>query len=459
MRWMMAAPMLAAAAWAGGAMAQQPATPGGQDALDLLTRGIAFATVEGRGQVPAYAAFLKERLVAQGFAPADITFVPMGETGYLTARWPGRDRAAKPILLLGHMDVVEARREDWKRDPFTAAVADGFVFGRGAMDNKADVSMMIAALGRLRSAGWTPARDLVLALSGDEETQMATTAAMAKAVQGAELALNGDGGGGLLDDAGKPVIYGLSAAEKTYADYVLAVTDPGGHSSRPGPVNAIYRLNAGLAKLAAHRFPVQISPVTRAYFLASAPNVPAQTAAAMRAFAEGDKAAAEVLARDPEYVGQVRTTCVATMIAGGHAPNALPQRAEATVNCRIFPGTTINAMKGELARIMGDPGITVTYRPAGTFEAPESPLRADLMAAVRAAVSERAPGVPIVPSMEAGASDSMHLRRVGVPTYGVGSVFMKSADMLAHGLDERLPLAALDAGVRHWETMLRTLAR
>lgn len=451
-------PLIAAAT---AATAQEPATPGGRAALDILKRSVAFPTVQGRGQVPAYAAWLKETLVRQGFAPGDVTFTPVGETGYFTARWPGRDRKAKPVALLAHMDVVEANRADWQRDPFVPTVENGYIYGRGALDNKADLSMLVAALGELRKGGWTPGRDLILAFSGDEETAMATTKAMVAALPPLEMALNADAGGALLGEDGKPAFYTIQAAEKSYADYVLTVTDPGGHSSRPGAVNAIYRLNAGLAKLAAYRFPVEVSPVTRASLTAQAARMPAATGAAMRAIAADprDEAAAATLSADPALVGQIRTTCVATMIQGGHAPNALPQRAEATVNCRIFPGHSFEEIGETLKRVVADPGIAIAYRDAGTLPAPESPLRPDVMKAVTAAVQARAPGLLVMPGMEAGATDGMHFRAKGIATYGIGTVFMKSSDERAHGLDERLPLATIDPGVAQWQAVLKALVR
>ncbi|MBU3076355.1 M20/M25/M40 family metallo-hydrolase [Sphingomonas quercus] len=461
MRKRLAAGLAAAAALAGAAPAQGPATPGGREALAILQKAVAVPTVAGRGQVPVLARWIGERLVAGGFAAGDIAFTPVGETGYLTVRYPGRDRSARPIVLLGHIDVVEAKREDWQRDPFVPVIEGGYVYGRGALDDKGDVSILLAALLQLKAAGWVPGRDLVLALTGDEETSMASTRAAASALRNAELVLNADAGGGLLDKDGKPIAYRLQAAEKTYAEYVLTVTDPGGHSSRPGKVNAIYRLGAGLARLASFQFPPELSPVTRAYFEASAPRTPGPLGAAMKAFAANprDAAAAATLSDDPEYVGLVRTTCVATMIDGGHAPNALPQRAEAVINCRIFPGTSIAAIEAQLKQIVADPGIAVAYRDAGTLAAPESPLRADVVKAVTDAVHARAPGLPILPAMEAGATDSMHFRALGVPAYGVASIFMKSEDDRAHGLDERLPLATLDAGVAQWQAVLKALAR
>lgn len=443
------------------AVAAQDRAQASDNALDILIRSVGFRTVDGAGQVPAYAAYLKGLLVDGGYADADVQIHPVGESAALIARWPGADPALKPLVVLAHMDVVQADPADWTRDPFAAVVENGYVYGRGAFDNKADLSVVIATLIQLRQSGWTPRRSIVLALSGDEETAMATSRWLADQLRDAEMVLNADSGGGLLAEDGTPTVFKLQAAEKTYADYAVTVTDPGGHSSRPGATNAIYRLNAALARLAAYKFPVAYSPVTTAYIAASAPEVPGPSGDALRRLAvdPADAEAIAVLDGDPEYVGLIRTTCTATMINGGHAPNALPQRATANVNCRIFPGTTMAEIETALNGIMADPGVTVTYQDSGTIDAPSSPLRADLVAAVADAVHARAPGLPIVPTMEAGATDSMHFRALGVPSYGVSSVFMKPSDDFSHGLDERLPVATLAPGVRQWDALLRDLAR
>lgn len=451
--------VLAAPAMA--AQASGPVSAGGKEALAILKEAIEVPTVAGRGQVPVLAAKLKARLLAAGFAESDVQFTPVGETGYLTARYPGRDPNAKPYAVIGHMDVVEARPEDWERDPFKAIVEGGYVFGRGSLDNKGDVSMVVAALIELKRAGWVPSRDIVLGLSGDEETQMNTTRAMSEALSNAALVLNDDAGGGELTTDGKPFVYQVQAGEKTYADYVLKITDPGGHSSRPGATNAIAAMSAALGKIWAYRFPVQLSPLTKAYLEGSAPHAPADVAPAMRTFAAEptDGAAAATLSARPEYVGVIRTTCVPTMVEGGHARNALPQSVTANVNCRIFPGTTRAQVKARLEEVIADPKITVTFRDNGTLESIESPLRKEVMSAIGKAVHQRAPGVAIVPAMSAGATDSMHFRSKGIPAFGVSATFIRSEDEFAHGLNERLPLATLDAGVKQWETLLRELAK
>ena len=433
-------------------------------ALDILSRSIAFRTVNGStiapNETPAYAAYLKERLVAGGFDPAAIEIEELAGTATLTATWQGTDTALKPIVLLAHMDVVEADPADWERAPFTAVIENGYIFGRGSVDNKADLSILVATLIKLKQAGWQPTRTLILALSGDEETAMASTAHLAEKLKGAELVLNADAGGGELSPDNQPMIYGLQAAEKTYFDYTITATDPGGHSSRPTAGNPIYRLTAGLQRLNASPFPVRLDDITRAMLQSVADRVPPQTRDAINALLadETDAEAITHLSADPGFVGLIRTTCTATMIRGGHAPNALPQSAQATVNCRILPGYSMEEIRDQLTAIVNDPSLTIAYQDTGTLAAPASPLRDDVLAAVTAAVQSRYPDITITPAMSAGATDSMHFRARGVPSYGVGSIFIKSEDEFSHGLNERLPLDTIAPGVTHWETLLQLIA-
>ncbi|MBL8769895.1 MAG: M20/M25/M40 family metallo-hydrolase [Phenylobacterium sp.] len=429
--------------------------------LEILKRGVAFPTVAGRGQTVAYAEYLKSVLVAGGYRPDEITIEPLNGTAFLIARYPGTDPKRPPIVISGHMDVVEARAEDWARDPFTPVVEGGYLYGRGADDNKADVSVVVATLAKLRKEGWKPGRDVVLALSGDEETTMVTTAELARRLKGAEMVLNADGGGGSLDEAGKAVAYGVQGAEKTYADFTITFTDPGGHSSRPTPSNAIYRLSAALEKLRAYRFPTMHNEITRAMLEAASRSTPGDLGAAMKRFAAdpADKDAVERLSADANYNPVLRTTCVATMLSGGHAPNALPQKASATVNCRIFPGTSSESVRRTLAEVIGDASVTVTRVDDGSVDSPASPLRPDVMTAIRKAVHARFPGLPIVPSQASGATDSMHFRAVGIPSYGVSGLFMRPGEAFAHGLNEKVPIAALDGSLAHWDSILRDLAK
>ncbi|MBU1378411.1 MAG: M20/M25/M40 family metallo-hydrolase [Alphaproteobacteria bacterium] len=431
------------------------------EALGILKKGIAYRTVQGGDQFVPYAEYLKSVLVASGYSAAEITIEPMAGTAFLIARYPGTDPKKKPIVISGHMDVVEANPKDWTRDPFTPIEENGYVFGRGAVDNKFDVSMMVATLAKLRKSGWKPGRDVVLALSGDEETTMRTTAVLAERLKGAELVLNIDGGGGGLNEDGTPVSFGIQGAEKTYADFHLTVTDPGGHSSRPTPTNAIYRLAKAIDKLEAYQWPTMSNDITRASLAASAKNTPGPIGQALAKFAADptDKAAIAAIRADPAWSPALHTTCVATMLSGGHAANALPQRAELTVNCRIFPGTSSTSVKATLAEIVGDPSVVVTRLDDGSIDSPASPLRADVVAAVTKAVHVRFPGLAIVPSQASGATDSMYFRAAGVPSYGVSGLFMKDSDEFSHGLNERAPISAIDGDLAHYDSILRDLAK
>ena len=428
--------------------------------LEILKRGIAFRTVAGSDQMVPYAEYLKSVLVAGGYKADEITIEPMAGTAFLLARYPGKDPKKKPIVISGHMDVVEARPEDWSRDPFTPVIEGGYIYGRGATDNKFDVSVIVATLAKLRRAGWKPGRDVILALSGDEETVMATTAVLAQRLKGAEMVLNVDGGGGSIID-GKPTVYGIQGAEKTYADFEITITDPGGHSSRPTPTNAIYRLGKALDKLAAYRFPAMQNEITKGSMLAASASTPGVIGDALRRYANnpGDAEAMEILSQDPNQNPALRTTCVATMIRGGHATNALPQKASATVNCRIFPGTPAANVRETLVRVIADPSATITRMADGSVDSPASPLRSDVIAAVTKAVHARFPGVPIVPSQMAGATDSMHFRAVGIPSYGVSGMFTRPGTSFSHGLNEKAPLDTLDGSLAHHESLLRDLAK
>lgn len=455
---------LAFACSAGIAHAQQHPQAEAQ-ALDLLKRGIAFRTVAGPGnQTPAYAAFLKQTLVAGGFAESDVEIVPVGDTAYLVARYRGTGKAkggAKPLLISGHMDVVEAKPADWTRDPFTPVIENGFIYGRGAADMKYDLSTMVATLIDLKRSGFRPARDIVLLLSGDEETAMKTTALMADRFPDAELLLNVDGGGGALDAAGKPTYFGIDGAEKTYADFELTVTNPGGHSSAPRRDNAIYTLAHALTRIEAHAFPGQINEITRGSWEAEAAKAEPARAAMIRRFLANpnDAEALAALRAEPSLVGQTGTTCVATMINGGHATNALPQRATANINCRIFPGTPVEAVRQTLATAAADPALTIRTLDSGSVASPASPLRPDLIAAVTSAIHARFPGVAVVPGMSTGASDSMWFRAKGVPSYGVSPMFTTPGESFAHGLNEKSPLSEIAPSITYYRSVLTTLAR
>ena len=446
-----------------------PLKPHEADAREILRRAVAFKTSAGLGQVPALVEDLVSRLEAAGFPKADIHVVPHGETASLVVRYRGKRRAGtagavpqKPIALLAHMDVVTAKPEDWKRDPFTLVEENGYFYGRGTSDNKSGVALLTATFRRLKGEGFVPSRDLVLVFTGDEETGMETVKGLLahhRDLVDAEYALNSDAGGGTLaEDDGRPLSYGIQTAEKTYASFELTTRNRGGHSSRPRKDNAIYELADALKAVQAHRFPVMWNDTTLAWFRSTGPATPGPLGEAMRRFAANprDAAAAEVLAESPADVGATRTTCVATRFSAGHAENALPQSATATVNCRIFPGVKVDEVKAELQRLAG-PAVTVTTL-GDPVASDASPLRPDVLAAVTKAVRARYPGLPVSPYQESGGTDGLQFRAAGIPTYGVGEIFMKSSDVYAHGLDERIPVASFYDGLEHWYVLLKEIA-
>lgn len=431
--------------------------------LDIWKRMIAIPTVQGRGQMRAMADYIAGLLTRGGFAAEDIRIEGSGDSVSLAARYPGTAPASarnRPLLLSGHMDVVEAHASDWTRDPFTPVEENGFVYGRGALDMKFGDAVLVSTLLKLKSEGFKPSRDIILVLSGDEETEMATTARLAEQYGEAEILLNADGGGGLLDGKGKPVAFYVQGGEKTYADYEISITNPGGHSSRPGPTNAIYDLARAIDRIAAYRFPPQVNELTRGFFRATGKQVGGELGAAMLRFADdpGDEAAAAKLRAEPEYVGITGTTCVATMLTGGHALNALPQKASVSVNCRIFPGTSIESVRDTLAKVIDNPQATITTLGA-PLASDASPLRPDLMKAVRKGIDLSFPGLPIVPQMAAGATDSLYFRAKGVPSYGVLGMFIKPEDDFSHGLNERAPVASIDPALLLMRTLVVDLSK
>ena len=444
------------------AYAQAPSDAERAAALEIYRKIVSFDSSTDGGQTPAMASYLADRFRAAGFADNDVLVLPLASTASLAVRYRGDGTGGGALLLLAHMDVVPARREEWERDPFTLIEDDGFFFGRGSSDNKSGVALITATFLRLRAAGFRPTRDVVLWFSGDEETEGATTmdflANHRDWLGNVELALNSDAGGGSLAPDGRPTTYTLQTAEKTYADFTLTARNPGGHSSMPRADNAIFDLVDAIARIRGFEFPVMWNDTTIASFRSMGKDVGGDDGAAMLRFAQkpGDETAAATLSRNPVYVGQVRTTCVPTMLAGGHAPNALPQTATATVNCRIFPGVAPAAVQAELQRLAGE---AIEVAPLGEVHFSDaSPLRADVVAAVTAAVQARYPNLPITPAMEVGATDGLFFRAVGVPTYGVSELFIRDEDLFMHGLNERNPVASFYAGLNHWRMLIEALA-
>ncbi|MFM9865343.1 MAG: M20/M25/M40 family metallo-hydrolase [Micropepsaceae bacterium] len=417
-------------------------------------------SVEG-GRNLEMAKHLAGRFRDGGFAREDVNVFPHEKTAALVVRYRGDGSGGKPILLLAHMDVVPARREDWEREPFKLIEENGYFFARGSEDNKSGLALITATFLTLKAEGFKPSRDLVIVFSGDEETSGNTTKMLLtkhRDLVDAEFAINSDAGGGQLTEAGVPVYYGMQTAEKTFASFTLTAKNPGGHSSAPKKDNAIFDVADAVARLRRHSFPVMWNDTTVAAFRATGPITKGKIGAAMTRFARrpGDRRAAAVISADPYSVGQVRTTCIPTMLAGGHADNALPQRASVTVNCRIFPGVTIAHVQAQLQKLAGR---KIEIAPLDTYVASDaSPLRKDVVDAVTKAVHATRPGVRVVPTMSAGATDGVFYRAAGIPTYGTSELFMKDSDSFAHGLNERVPVDAFYNGLTHWRVLIGELA-
>jgi len=449
--------MLALALGASHALAQTPAAaPGpGHERLRAIYRELVeIDTTDSAGSCTEAAEAMAKRLRVAGFPAGDLRVIaPPGapKKGNLVARLRGTG-ARKPLLLLAHLDVVEAKREDWKRDPFKLVEEGGYFYARGASDDKAMASAFVENLIRYREENLRPARDIVLALTCDEEIIPSQWNGVQHLLKNhrelidAEFALN-EGGSGVLDKSGKRVRINIQAGEKVFQSYRLEVTNPGGHSAQPRKDNAIYRLSNGLARLGAFDFPFKLSPVTRAFFERMSDIVTGETAADMKGIVRDppDPAAVARLAQNPSYNAQVRTTCVATMVTAGEATNSLPQRAQAVVNCRVLPGESVDAVQDTLARVLADDQIRITSMGEPVLS-PPAPLRDEVLGPVSKVVADLWPGVPLVPSMSAGATDSRFLNSAGIPTYGISGMFNDPATSGVHGLNERLPVRSLYEG-------------
>ncbi len=442
-------------------LASAHAAPAASDDSETAFRSLYKELVEinttlSAGSCTAAAEAMAARLQAAGMpkeamqilAPAD-----RPKSGALIAVMPGRDPKLEPLMLLAHIDVVEAKREDWERDPFKLVEEGGFFYGRGVSDDKAMAAVFTDILVRFQGQGLKPLRPVKLALTCGEETSDTFNSVdwllrTQPAVLKAKFALN-EGAGGLLGPDGKPVSLDIQAGEKTYQDFLLETTNKGGHSSRPVRENAINELAAGLTKLAAYQFPISLSSTTRAYFEAQAKLSPPEIAADMRAVLKDppDEAAAQRLwTANPSWNGMLRTTCVTTEISGGHAPNALPQRARANVNCRILPGTPIEAVKAELQRIVAGDGIRISLVGEPGISAPVPPLTPQIMDPIRKVAAGLWPGVPIIPTMSTGGTDGRFLNAAGIPTYGLSGMFHDKEGSNAHGLNERIRVQSLMDG-------------
>jgi acetylornithine deacetylase/succinyl-diaminopimelate desuccinylase-like protein len=415
-------------------------------------------TTRSVGSCTQAAEAVRTRLLNAGIAAADTQILAPPERprdGALIATLHGSDRKLKPILLLAHIDVVEAKREDWERDPFKLVEENGWFYARGASDDKAMAAVFADSLVRYRKEGFKPRRDIKLALTCGEETpdvfnSVTWLLATHPESLNAAFALN-EGAGGELDNNDKPVALQIQAGEKVYQDFALEASDVGGHSSRPNKNNPIVRLSVALAKLGSHNFDVAFNEATRGYFQAQTRLAAGDVAGNMQAVLKnpGDEAAVERLwSINPAWNGMLRTTCVVTQITGGHAPNALPQHVRANVNCRILPGAPIADVQREIVRVLADEKISVAPTGDPGIQSPPPPLSPAILGPVRKIAAISWPGVPVVPTMSTGATDGRYLNAAGIPTYGLSGMFHDAEGSHAHGLNERIRVSSLMGGRR-----------
>jgi acetylornithine deacetylase/succinyl-diaminopimelate desuccinylase-like protein len=460
-------PLTASAA---GAQTQpDPATR--QLSRDIFQQLIEINSTDSVGSTTLCAEAMAHRLLDAGFPKEDVVVLgPNARKGNMVARLRGTG-AKKPILLIGHIDVVEARREDWTTDPFKFVEKDGFFYGRGTQDMKSGDAIMVTTFIRMKKAGYKPDRDIILALTADEEGGKSNGIDWLlknhRDLIDAEYVINHDGGGVDLKN-GKPLSIDIDASEKLYADFQLVVTNPGGHSSLPVPDNAIYHLADALTRLQAYKFPFELNDVTRSYFEALSKQETGQTAADMKAILQTppDQAAIDRLSQDPEHNSTMHTTCVATRLDAGHANNALPQRATANVNCRILPGHSREEVRQQLIDVFADPKITVNYvNDAGEVfptapaakALPPAAIKPEVMRAMTAVGAKFWPGTPIIPDMADGASDGVYTNAAGMPTYGISGIALETNDIRAHGKDERVPIQSYFTAVEFFDQFLAVL--
>ena len=453
--WMTAGALVALATTASAQVAEPPKTvrPDQLAFRDLYKELVEINTTLSVGSCTQAAEAMGARLKAAGFPEADVKVVVADghpKEGSLVAILHGTDPKSRPMLLLAHIDVVEANRADWTRDPFKLVEENGYFFGRGTSDDKAQAAIWVDSLVRLKQAGFKPRRDIKMALTCGEESEayngIEDLVKNHRPLVDAEFALN-EGADGLLDEHDKPVVLEVQGGEKVYQDFTLTVTNPGGHSSRPVPANAIYQLSAGLDRIGAYGFPPRFNDATRGYFTKMQARVPAEQAAAMKALVANinDPAALKTVTADPMWNSMLRTTCVATMVNAGHAPNALPQRATANVNCRILPGTPVEEVRTKLAELAGAPvAVTLAHEPNSV--SPPPPLTPAIMGPIEKEAAKLWPGVPIVPILLTGATDGVHTNAAGIPTYGVSGLFGSSDGDGIHGLNERIRVKSLYDG-------------
>lgn len=456
--------LLAAAAPVGATVADN-----GETAFRALYKELVeINTTLSAGSCTIAAEAMARHLRAVGWPAADMQVLVPREwpkQGNLVATYRGSNPDAEPILLLAHLDVVEARREDWTRDPFTLTEEDGWFHARGASDDKAMAAVFVDSLVRYRKEDFRPARDIKLALTCGEETSEVFNGVSwllehHPGTLKAAFALN-EGAGGELDANDKPIALQIQAGEKAYQDFTLEITDPGGHSSRPKKANPIYRLSAALEKIGAYRFPIRLNEVTRAYFKSQIELAPAAAVDDIKGILReppDEAAAARLWDMNPSWNSMMRTTCVATMVSAGHAENALPQRARANVNCRILPGVPMEAVKNTLVHAMGDDGITISGIEDPGSKSKPPVLSAQVLEPARKVAESIWPGVAIVPTMSPGATDGRFLNAAGTPTYGLSGMFHDAEGSRAHGLNERIRVKSLLDGRRFLHEVVKLYA-
>ena len=449
------------------AHAQQPLDASKAEARDIFRELIEINSAYKAGSTSPVARAVARRFLDAGFPAKDVVVIgPAGDKdSSVIVRYEGKSKSLKPILLMAHIDVVEALPADWSLDPFKLTEKDGFFYGRGTSDVKDGAATLAAALLRMKREGVQPSRTLILALTAGEEGGGGYNA-MTWLIQNhrdlidAEYALNVDSGDPLLKN-GKPLLRALQTSEKFYQSFSLEVTNKGGHSSLPTPDNAIVRLSDALGRVFRYRFPVHLTETTKAYFERSAALENGQLATDMHRIASNpsDSTTAARLSVSPFYNAQLRTTCTPTMVEAGHAPNALPQRARAIVNCRILPGETSDEVKTTLTRVVADDSVKVSFVDDGTRKpAAASPLTDAIVKPLERVTARMWPGLPVIPQMETGATDGTPLRQAGIPTYGVSGVFLDMDDIRAHGRDERILVKSFYDGVEYVYQLVREFA-
>jgi acetylornithine deacetylase/succinyl-diaminopimelate desuccinylase-like protein len=433
-------------------------------AEQMLEQAVKIPTVVGQNHVPELAQYFAKQFSAAGIPKQDIHIIPYKKTAALIVRWRAASPSTqKPIMVMGHMDVVDAKAEDWSMAPFTLVKKDGYYYGRGTIDMKDGLVATTVAILKLKAEGFQNKRDVIVFFTGDEETGGVGAkkgATVWKNLLNVEYGLNADTGGGSFDTQNHPLGFEIQTAEKTYADYMFTVRNPGGHSSKPRADNAIYQLAAALKRMEDYRFQPMMTDTTRAYFSVREKAEANVLGNAMRAWLKNsaDGKAADIIEADPGEVGLTRTRCVATRLLAGHANNALPQLAQATINCRIMPGVSPDAIKVELESIVANPNVLVTRMDKRTISL-DSPLRPDILNAYTQSIHALFPNAPVMPNMSTGATDARPFRVAGIPIYGVNGAWTVSpTDLRAHGRDERLPVQALSDNVDHWVRMLTSLA-